>query len=138
MAEYTLSAATLPANTGYPGNLQALLQLIQSYISVTSDSTLTTLVVSDSTPQSEDNDKIWFQTQSGYPQTIKIYSNGFWKEFTPFSFGDLVLTDVNAEISSPWGVGSTTYVVDGISTLTPATPVPPTNAKYKVYVGSYG
>ena len=140
MAVYNLSAATLPANTGYPGNVQDLLKLIESYISVTSDPTLSTFVISNATPPAEDNDKVWFQTQpgvSGAPQSIRLFVDGSWQEFTPFSFGDIVLTDVNATIASPWGVGSTTYVVNGISLLTPLTPVAPTNAKYKVYVGYY-
>jgi hypothetical protein len=73
MAVYNLSAATLPANTGYPGNVQDLLKLIESYVSVTSDPTLSTFVISNATPSAEDNDKVWFQTQpgvSGAPQSI--------------------------------------------------------------------
>jgi hypothetical protein len=140
MPVYTLTAATLPSNTGYPGNVQDLIQLIQSYVSVNSDPVLSTFVVSSSTPSAEDQDKVWFQTQAGVngrPQSIRLYSDGVWNEFTPFAFGDIVLTDTNAVIASPWGIGSTTYVVNGISLLTPATPVPPANAKYKVYVGYY-
>jgi hypothetical protein len=140
MAVYSITAATLPANTGYPGNVQGLLQLLQSYLSVSSNSTLTSVVVSAATPQSEDNDKVWFQTQagiSGAPQSIKLYNAGSWEEFTPFAFGDLILTDANATIESPWGVGNTAYVVNGITKLTPTTPVAPANAQYKVYVGYY-
>lgn len=140
MAVYSLSAGTLPANTGYPANLQALLQLIESYVSVASPSSLSSIVISESTPSSDDNDKLWFETYSGvgnYPKSIKLYSEGSWKEFTPFSFGDMVLCDANSTIESPWGIGNTTYVVDGISKLTPTTPVPPTGGKYKVYVGYY-
>ena len=140
MAVYSITAGTLPANTGYPGNVQGLLQLLQSYLSVTSNSTLTSVVVSASTPRSEDNDKVWFQTQagiSGTPQSIKLYNAGSWEEFTPFAFGDIILTDTNATVESPWGVGNTAYVVNGISKLTPTTPVPPANGQYKVYVGYY-
>jgi hypothetical protein len=140
MAVYNLSAGTLPANTGYPANMQSLLNLIQSYLTVISDESLNTIVISSTTPKSEDNTKIWFQTTSDVntdPQSIKIYSGGKWEEFTPFSFGDMVLTDANATITSPWGIGNTTYVVDGISKLTPTTPTAPAGTQYKVYVGYY-
>lgn len=140
MAVYNLSAGTLPANTGYPANVQALLSLIQSYLTVISDDNLNTIVISNSTPSSDDNTKVWFQTTSDVnndPQSIKIYSGGKWEEFTPFSFGDMILTDANSTISSPWGIGNTTYVVDGISKLTPTTPTAPAGAQYKVYVGYY-
>jgi hypothetical protein len=140
MAVYTISAGTVPLNTGYPANLQGLLQLLQSYLSVNAGSNLSSVVISASTPASLDNDKVWFQTQpgvSGYPQSIKLYNEGSWKEFTPFNFGDIVLTDANAAISSPWGVGNTSYIVDGITKLTPTLPVAPANAQYKVYVGYY-
>jgi hypothetical protein len=140
MPIYTISAGTLPLNTGYPANVQGLLELLQSYLSVNSGSTLSSVVVSNSTPASTDNDKVWFQTQggaAGVPQSIRLYSQGAWKEFTPFNFGDIVLTDTNAAISSPWGVGNTTYIVDGITKLTPTLPPAPANAKYKVYVGYY-
>ena len=140
MAVYNLSAGTLPANTGYPANLQALLNLFESYLTVVSEDSLNTIVVSSTTPNPEDNDKIWFQTSPDVnpdPQSIKIYSNGKWEEFTPFAFGDMVLTDANATINSPWGIGSTTYVVDGISKLTPTTPTAPAGTQYKVYVGYY-
>jgi hypothetical protein len=140
MAVYNLSAGTLPANTGYPGNVQDLLQLIQSYLSVISDDTLNTIVVSGSTPNSSDNNKVWFELGQGIdaaPKSIKLYVNGTWQEFTPFSFGDMVLVDQTASIASPWGIGSTTYIVDGIQKLTPATPEAPTGTQYKVYVGYY-
>ena len=140
MAVYNLSAGTLPANTGYPANLQALLNLFESYLTVVSEDSLNTIVVSSTTPNPEDNDEIWFQTSPDVnpdPQSIKIYSNGKWEEFTPFAFGDMVLTDANATINSPWGIGSTTYVVDGISKLTPTTPTAPAGTQYKVYVGYY-
>jgi len=140
MAVYSISAATLPANTGYPANVQGLLQLLQSYLSVISNENLTSVIVSSTTPQSQDNDKVWFQTQPGVvgsPQSVRLYSNGEWQEFSPFVFGDLILTDANAAISSPWGIGNTTYVVNGITKLTPTTPVPPANSQYKVYVGYY-
>lgn len=140
MAVYSLSAGTVPANTGYPANMQALLQLLESYLTVASPSSLSTIVIGDTTPDSEDNDKIWFQTSpgvSGSPQSIKIYSQGAWQEFTPFSFGDMVLCDSNASIDSPWGIGNTTYVVNGINKLTPTTPTPPAGTQYKVYVGYY-
>jgi hypothetical protein len=140
MAVYTLTAGTLPANTGYPGNVQGLLQLIQSYLSVTSNSALTSVVVSNVTPASSDNDKVWFQTGAsvnGAPQSIRLYVNGQWEEFTPFAFGDIVLCDVAASIASPWGIGNTSYVVNGITKLTPTTPTAPTGTQYKVYVGYY-
>lgn len=140
MAVYNLSAGTLPSNTGYPGNVQGLLNLIESYLTVLSDDTLNTIVVSSTVPNSDNNTKVWFQTAADVnndPQCIKLYSSGKWVEFTPFSFGDMVLTDVNATIQSPWGIGNTTYVVDGISKLTPTTPTAPTGAQYKVYVGYY-
>jgi hypothetical protein len=140
MAVYSITAATVPANTGYPANLQGLLQLLESYLSVVSSSTLSSIVISSTTPVPSDNNKVWFQTNPanpGEPQSIRLFSNGSWQEFTPFSFGDIILTDVNSEISSPWGVGNTAYVVNGISKLTPVTPVPPTNGRYKVYVGYY-
>jgi hypothetical protein len=140
MAVYTISAGTVPLNTGYPANIQGLLQLLQAYLSVNAGSNLSSVVVSSSTPASLDNDKVWFQTEagvSGFPQSVRLYTEGSWKEFTPFAFGDIVLTDVNAAISSPWGIGNTTYIVDGVSKLTPTLPVAPANAKYKVYVGYY-
>jgi hypothetical protein len=49
----------------------------------------------------------------------------------------MILTDANAVITSPWGIGNTTYVVEGISKLTPTTPPAPAGAQYKVYVGYY-
>lgn len=140
MAVYTISAGTVPLNTGYPANVQGLLQLLQSYLSVNAGSNLSSVVVSGSTPASTDNDKVWFQTEggvSGLPQSVRLYSEGSWKEFTPFNFGDIVMTDANAAISSPWGIGNTTYVVDGVTKLTPTLPVAPANAQYKVYVGYY-
>ena len=140
MAVYTISAGTVPQNTGYPANMQGLLQLLQSYLSVNAGSNLSSVIVSGATPSSQDNDKVWFQTEAGvagFPKTIRLYTEGSWKEFSPFNFGDIVLTDANAPISSPWGVGNTTYVVDGITRLTPTLPVAPTNAQYKVYVGYY-
>ena len=140
MAVYTISAGTVPQNTGYPANLQGLLQLLESYLSVNAGSNLSSIIISSNTPASQDNDKIWFQLDpgvSGFPRAVKVYSEGAWKEFTPFSFGDIVLTDVNAAISSPWCIGTTTYIVDGISKLTPTLPVAPANAQYKVYVGYY-
>lgn len=140
MAVYNITAGTLPSNTGYPANLQALLQLIQSYLSVTTPDVLNSIVVSDTTPASEDNSKVWFETQSGVsgaPKSIKIYVDGKWEEFTPLSFGDLVLTDATATIVSPWGIGNTTYIVDGVTKLTPTTPPAPAGTQYKVYVGYY-
>jgi hypothetical protein len=140
MAVYTISAGTVPQNTGYPANMQGLLQLLQSYLSVNAGSNLSSVVVSGATPSSQDNDKVWFQTEAGvagFPKAIRLYTEGSWKEFSPFNFGDIVLTDANATVSSPWGIGNTTYVVDGITRLTPTLPVAPTNAQYKVYVGYY-
>jgi hypothetical protein len=140
MAVYTISAGTVPQNTGYPANMQGLLQLLQSYLSVNAGSNLSSVVVSGATPSSQDNDKVWFQTEAGvagFPKAIRLYTEGSWKEFSPFNFGDIVLTDANATVSSPWGIGNTTYVVDGIARLTPTLPVAPTNAQYKVYVGYY-
>lgn len=140
MAVYSLSAGTLPANTGYPGNLQDLLKLFESYVTVASPSSQSSIIVGDTTPGSSDIDKVWFQTSggsSGSPTAIKIFSGGKWVEFTPFEFGDMILCDANAPISSPWGIGSTTYIVDGISKLTPVTPTAPVGAQYKVYVGYY-
>jgi hypothetical protein len=140
MAVYNLSAGTLPANTGYPANIQGLLDLLESYMTVLSDDSLNTIVISNATPKSSDNTKVWFQTSSdisGEPQAVKIYSQGKWQEFTPFAFGDIVLTDVNSTISSPWGIGNSTYVVDGITKLTPTTPAAPAGTQYKVYVGYY-
>lgn len=140
MPVYSLSAGTLPANTGYPANVQDLLNLLESYVSVASPSSLSTIVISDTTPASDNNDKVWFETYPGVgsdPKSIRIYSEGQWKEFTSFSFGDMVLCDSNATIASPWGVGNTTYIIDGITKLTPTTPTPPSGAQYKVYVGYY-
>jgi len=140
MAVYSITAATLPANTGYPGNVQGLLQLLQSYLSISSGSNLTSVIVSGSNPSASDNDKVWFQTRtgvSGAPQSVRLYNNGAWEEFSPFTFGDVILTDANATIESPWGIGNTTYVVNGITKLTPSLPVAPANAQYKVYVGYY-
>jgi hypothetical protein len=140
MPVYTITAGTVPQNTGYPANVQGLLQLLQSYLSVNSGTNLTSVIVSSSTPAAIDNDKVWFQTRtgvSGAPQAIRLYNNGAWKEFSPFSFGDVILTDANAVIESPWGIGNTTYVVDGVTKLTPTLPVAPANAQYKVYVGFY-
>lgn len=140
MAVYSLSAGTVPSNIGYPGNVQALLTLLESYITVASPEALSSIVISDTTPDSSDNDKIWFETTpgvSGSPRSIKIYSAGKWNEFTPFSFGDMVLCDSNSVVASPWGIGNTTYVVDGINKLTPTTPTPPAGTQYKVYVGYY-
>lgn len=140
MAVYNLSAGTLPSNTGYPANVQGLLSLIESYLTVISDDALNTIVIGSTTPNSNNNTKVWFQTAADVnndPQSIKLYSSGKWVEFTPFSFGDMVLTDANATIESPWGIGNTTYVVDGISKLTPTTPTAPIGTQYKVYVGYY-
>jgi hypothetical protein len=140
MAVYNLTAGTLPSNTGYPANVQALLDLFQSYLTVISDDSLNTIIVSSTTPASEDNNKVWFQTTSdvnGDPQSIKLYVAGKWEEFTPFVFGDMVLTSSSSTITSPWGVGNTTYVVDGITKLTPTTPTAPAGTQYKVYVGYY-
>ena len=140
MAEYSITAGSVPANTGYPSDVQGLLDLLSAYLSVITPSDLKSYVISNSTPLASDQDKVWFQTQSladSSPKSIRIFADGTWKEFTQFSFGDIVLVSSSAIISSPWGVGATTYTVDGISKLTPTTPEPPIGLKYKVYVGQY-
>jgi hypothetical protein len=140
MAEYSLTAGTVPANTGYPADVQGLLELLTGYLSVLTPSDLKTYIVSNSTPLASDQDKVWFQTQSladSSPKSIRIFADGAWKEFTQFSFGDIVLVSSSAVVASPWGIGGTTYTVDGISKLTPTTPEPPIGLKYKVYVGQY-
>jgi hypothetical protein len=138
MAEYPLTPGTLPVNTAYPGNVQGLLDLISSYMTVITSDDLRTYIVSTTQPADDDADKVWFEIQSGgAPRAIRSYTDGRWEEYSPFTFGDMVLVDVNATIASPWGVGSTIYTVNGVSKLTPTTPVPPTGTKYKVYVGHY-
>jgi hypothetical protein len=139
MAEYSIAAGSVPANTGYPANVQGLLDLLTSYLTVLTPDELKSYIISNSTPSASNQDKAWFQTDvsTGLPRSIRVYVNGGWKEFTPFSVGDIVLVDSASTISSPWGIGSTTYTVDGVPYLTPTTPEPPIGLKYKVYVGQY-
>jgi hypothetical protein len=141
MAEYSITAGSVPINTGYPADVQGLLNLLSSYLTVLSPDNLKNYVLDYNTPIASNQDKVWFQTNSladASPKSINVYADGRWQEFTPFTFGDIILVTASATISSPWGVGSTSYTVSGVgSVTTPSTPEPPIGLKYKVYVGRY-
>jgi len=141
MAEYSITAGSVPTNTGYPADVQGLLDLLSSYLTVLTPDNLKNYVLDYNTPSSSNQDKVWFQTNSmanASPKSINVYADGRWQEFTPFTFGDMILVPSSYTISSPWGVGSTNYTVSGVgSVATPSTPEPPIGLKYKVYVGRY-
>jgi hypothetical protein len=139
MADIKIFSGTVPAGTPYPGNFNALLSGLSSYLTVTYPDGLRYAVVSSSTPTGNDQDKVWFKLspQTGLPSTVNVFVNGSWVEFTQFTFGDMVLVDSTANIVSPWGEGATTYTVAGREVLTPQTPTAPNGYRYKVYVGNY-
>jgi len=141
MAEYSITAGSVPSNTGYPADVQGLLDLLSSYLTVLSPDNLKNYVLDYNTPVASNQDKVWFQTNSladASPKAINVYADGRWQEFTQFTFGDIILVTASATISSPWGVGASSYTVPGVGVVTtPTTPEPPVGLKYKVYVGRY-
>jgi hypothetical protein len=139
MADLTIVSGTAPAGTPYPGNFNDFLTTLSGYLTVQAPDELRYGVVSSSTPTGSSQDKIWFRVSpsSGIPQTVNLFVNGAWVEFTQFSFGDMVLVDQSSVIASPWGEGGTTYTVNGQQVLTPNVPAQVGTFKYKVYVGNY-
>lgn len=140
MADIPLSSGVVPAGTPYPGNFQEFLNTASSYLTVQYPDNLRYGIVSSATPTGNDLDKVWFRLSSidGTPNTVNLYINGVWTEFTQFNFGDIVMVAEASVIANPWGTGGTAYTVSGQKVVTPATPTsPPAGFKYKVYVGNY-
>jgi hypothetical protein len=143
MAEYPLTVTTIPDNTCYPTTVQPLLNLVAEYSTLVIPGNQAAYLISDTTPSSENQNKLWFQTQSsgsgyGSPKVVRWYVNGSWLEFAQLSQGDRILVSSGSIISSPWGEFGYTYNFSGlgISSYTPTqAPTPPDGLKYKTYVG---
>lgn len=139
MAEYPVTAATLPTTTCYPQTVQELVNLVADYVDVQVNKNIQPYLIDNQAPDGL-NDP-WFQVyNSGLPKVVRLYVNGQWKEFSQFSQGDLILIPNNYQVSAPWGNPGSTYTFGdtGIPSYTVATaPVPPDGFKYKVYVGYY-
>jgi hypothetical protein len=143
MSEYPLTVATLPDNSCYPPTVQLLLNLVAQYSTLNIPSSQISYIVSETTPSSENQDKLWFQTSAsgagyGLPKIARLYVNGIWLEFAQLSQGDKILVPSDYSISSPWGEYGYTYSFSGlgIPNYTPTrAPEPPNELKYKTYVG---
>lgn len=142
MAEYPITVASVSSSACYPSTVQSLLNSLAEYITVNIDEVKQTYIVSATAPDSENQDKPWFQTYSGtgygLPKVVRLYSNGQWKEFAQLKQGDLALVGENNAVNAPWGESGFTYGFGdtGIPTYAPsAPPSAPTGYKYKVYVG---
>lgn len=139
MSDVKLLSGSVPADTPYPATFNEFLQSLSSYLTLQYPDELKYGVISSVEPVGRDRDKLWFRTSSvdDSPQTINVYLDGAWVEFTHFNFGDMILVASSSNIISPWGEGSSTYTVGGQTFVTPTTPSPPAGYKYKVYVGNY-
>jgi hypothetical protein len=139
MADLQLLSGSVPANTPYPGTFNEFLQTLSSYLTLQYPDQLRYGVVSAAQPTGRDLDKLWFRLSQvdGSPQTVNLFIDGSWVEFTQFNFGDMVMISTASQIVSPWGEGSTSYTVGGQVLTTPAVPAPSGGFKYKVYVGNY-
>lgn len=145
MPEYPLTAATVPTSACYPATPQELINSLAQYLTVQIDGYNQIYIVDDAVPSGSDQNKPWFETASsanpseyGLPKVIRVYSGGQWKEFAQFQQGDMIIVPLNYPIVAPWGVAGTTYVFGstGVPNYTvAATPTPPEDYKYKVYVG---
>lgn len=143
MAEYPLTVTTIPDNTCYPTTVQSLLNLVAEYSTLVIPGNEVAYIISDTTPSSENQNKLWFQTASsgsgyGSPKVIRWYVDGSWLEFAQLSQGDRILVSEGSIISAPWGEFGYTYSFSGlgISSYTPTqAPTPPVGLKYKTYVG---
>jgi hypothetical protein len=143
MAEYPLTVVNVPDNTCYPTTVQTLLNLIAGYTTLVVPGNLQSYIIGSSTPSTQDQGKLWFQTKSsdsgyGTPRVVRLYVSGAWREFAQLSQGDRILVANNSVILAPWGEYGYTYSFSGIgiSSYTPTeAPTPPDGLKYKTYVG---
>jgi len=145
MAEYPLTATTISTSACYPATPQALLESLTQYLTIQIDGYNQPYIVDDAVPSALNQNSPWFETGSsatpgeyGTPKVIRLYSSGQWKEFAQFQQGDMILVPLDYPVAAPWGTQGITYVFGstGVPNYTvAATPAPPENYKYKVYVG---
>lgn len=79
-----------------------------------------------------------FAFASGPPSFRKNHQS-VWKDFSSFKRGDIILVSSSEAIVFPWGESNVLYDLSywGEGTFqVPALPTPPTNFKYKYYIGS--
>lgn len=139
MADLKLVTGLVPADTPYPATFNEFLEKLSSYLTLQYPDEFRYAVVSSAAPTGPDVDKIWFKLSSvdGSPESVNIYIDGNWVEFSPLQFGDMVLVADTSVIISPWGEGQKVYTVRGEEKITPTTPTAPAGYKYKIYVGNY-
>ncbi len=79
-----LTALNAPPQSCLPNTPQALLNFFAQYLGVIFPTNYTQIVVSETTPAPEDQDKIWLKVDSGgAPIGFFLYDSGAWVPITP-------------------------------------------------------
>jgi len=79
-----LTALSAPPQACLPSTPQALLNFAAQYLGVIFPTNYTQIVISETTPAAEDQDKIWLKVDSGgAPIGFFLYDSGAWEPITP-------------------------------------------------------
>ena len=79
-----LTALTAPPRLCFPTTVQGLLGYLAQYLAVQLPTGYTQIIVSQTTPDPEDNDKIWLKVDgSGNPIGFLLFSGGVWTPIAP-------------------------------------------------------